>query len=219
MAKITSQINFNPFNNNINNNNNNTINENSRSDESIVNIPNDEAYSVCQRCKQKESVFSCIICESFKFLCTKCDNYIHSLPSKQAHQRIAILSNRNNENLKKEESKILKFDEINQNNNNNNHNNLNPNTSIDLNYKFNLSPINRLNNINKDKDLSGVDYNAFVNQNKNQGSNPQNNSSVMMSNNNYYNNNNNTMNNVSMNLNSYNRNNYGNIDESNGIFK
>jgi hypothetical protein len=48
----------------------------------------------CNRCHAKEAVFTCLMCDSFKTLCTKCDTYIHNLPSKKAHKRQAI----NNEN-------------------------------------------------------------------------------------------------------------------------
>ncbi len=200
MAKISTSVNFNTFQNNVNN----TNNENSGYEENNVNVQNNKIFSICQRCKQKESVFSCIVCESFKFLCTKCDNYVHSLPSKQAHKRIAILPNDNRqiENNKNDESKIIKIDELNQNNNNSNINNLNTNNSIDLNYKFNLSPINRLNNLNIEKDFSGTDYNSYnalMGQNKNNNRN-----------------NNSTNNNFSLNLNSYNKNNNDTIDESSG---
>ena len=107
---------------------------------------NDEIFAICQRCKCKESSFSCLICDSFKYLCSKCDNYIHSLPSKQMHQRTAIILNKNKDNSenysKREDSRIIKLEEVNPQMGNNN-------TSIDLNYKFNLSPINRA-AVNKD---------------------------------------------------------------------
>lgn len=146
---------------------NNNLIETQERDQSVVNISKVEAYSICQRCKMKESVFSCIVCESFKFLCTKCDNYVHSLPSKQLHHRLAIISdkckkNEKQENIYKEDSKFIKVDDVKINDRN--LYNLQPNNSFDLNYKFNLSPINRLNTINKDKELSTVDYNTLLNQ-------------------------------------------------------
>jgi hypothetical protein len=51
-----------------------------------------ETYEKCLRCKGKEAVFSCMLCESFKFLCTRCDSYVHSLPSKKKHKRTAIVN-------------------------------------------------------------------------------------------------------------------------------
>jgi hypothetical protein len=178
MAKINSNFNLNtPFSKTIlkyNNNENSTLKENTQAEEYLINIPSNEAFSICQRCKQKESVFSCIVCESFKFLCTKCDNYLHSLPSKQAHQRLAIVSNNKKpiENANKDDSRILNKIEENNNNNisNNNLNYLNTNNSFDLNYKFNLSPINRLNTLAKEKDMSG-EYNALLNKNNNSAAN------------------------------------------------
>lgn len=189
MAKITSNLHQNnPFNNSndlykLNTNNTNTLKNNDlnnnmhhklnndSSEGNILSIPNDEAYTICQRCKQKESVFSCIVCESFKFLCTKCDNYIHSLPSKQAHQRLAIICNKKkNDNLTMDDSRISnKIDENNtakQSDRNHNNFNYNLNNSLDLNYKFNLSPINRLNNLRKDKENSAADYNTLLDHNR-----------------------------------------------------
>lgn len=175
MAKISSnfnlnnQFNYNNLNNNNNTNDNSILKQNASVEESMVNIANYEAFTICQRCKQKESVFSCLICESFKFLCTKCDNYLHSLPSKQAHQRLALIPNiKKSENVNKDDSRILnKIEENNYSTSNNNLNNLNTNSSFDLNYKFNLSPINRLNNLGREKDMSGVEYNSLLNKNNN----------------------------------------------------
>jgi hypothetical protein len=45
---------------------------------------------ICIRCNSKEAVFNCLMCDSFKTLCLKCDSYIHSLPSKRMHKRLAI---------------------------------------------------------------------------------------------------------------------------------
>jgi hypothetical protein len=219
MSKITSNISLNnPFNNNNNLNNKNILNnysllnQNALTEENLINIPNDEAFTICQRCKQKDSVFSCIVCESYKFLCTKCDNYIHSLPSKQAHHRIAAITNsKKQENHSKDDSKISNKIEDNyisnvnpnkSNSNFNNNNNNNLNNSLDLNYKFNLSPINRLNNLGKEKDNSAAEYNTLLNHNSNSTAN------------NIYNNNNFDLgskgeNNLNRNLISY-----GSVDDS-----
>jgi hypothetical protein len=42
---------------------------------------------ICNRCHAKEAMFNCLMCDSFKTLCSKCDSYIHSLPSKRQHKR------------------------------------------------------------------------------------------------------------------------------------
>ena len=42
---------------------------------------------ICIRCNSNNPVFTCLMCDSFKTLCSKCDNYIHSLPSKRLHKR------------------------------------------------------------------------------------------------------------------------------------
>lgn len=44
----------------------------------------------CLRCKNKEPSFACMLCDKFKFLCSQCDCYVHSLPSKKNHKRTAI---------------------------------------------------------------------------------------------------------------------------------
>ena len=65
----------------------------------------------CLRCKNKEAVFICVNCESFNFLCTQCDNYVHGLPSKKKHRRDVLMPGsqdfnkngyHNEENYKKE---------------------------------------------------------------------------------------------------------------------
>ena len=171
-----------------------------------INILNDIEYVNCQRCKVKKSVFSCIVCESFKFLCTKCDNYVHSLPSKQSHSRIAILDKTNQkDNNKQEEEKVQLNTEHsitntipnnsnniykNENNNNNNNSNLGYETANDMNYKFNLSPIN------KEKNLNSYTYNQnFKREITNENNNNINNYN-QMNHNNY-----NVDNNTSINMN------------------
>ena len=42
----------------------------------------------CQRCKVKDSSLQCMNCSSFRSLCSRCDSFIHSLPTKQNHTRI-----------------------------------------------------------------------------------------------------------------------------------
>ena len=42
----------------------------------------------CQRCKVKDSSLQCMNCSSFRTLCSRCDSFIHSLPTKQNHTRI-----------------------------------------------------------------------------------------------------------------------------------
>lgn len=44
----------------------------------------------CLRCNSKDAVYSCMQCDSFKFLCTRCDSYVHSLPSKNKHRRNSL---------------------------------------------------------------------------------------------------------------------------------
>jgi hypothetical protein len=46
--------------------------------------------STCVRCKIKPSDFVCEACDPYKFFCSNCDGYVHSLPSKREHQRALI---------------------------------------------------------------------------------------------------------------------------------
>ena len=48
----------------------------------------------CERCRGKEAFFVCMECELFRYLCEECDNYIHSLPGKKLHNRIAVSAER-----------------------------------------------------------------------------------------------------------------------------
>ena len=57
----------------------------------------------CQRCHSKEAIIICMQCESFKYLCDKCDNYIHNLPGKKSHNRVSLNTERDIQN------KINKF--------------------------------------------------------------------------------------------------------------
>lgn len=44
----------------------------------------------CGRCQQNTAEFSCVACEPFRIYCSKCDNYLHSLPSKKTHIRTPL---------------------------------------------------------------------------------------------------------------------------------
>ena len=95
----------------------------------------------CLRCKAKEAIFVCMLCDSFKFLCSRCDTYVHSLPSKRGHKRNSLV---------KENEECT----CNIQNNNNEHSNLNEqiidqrlsneviNHSGNVDFQFNVSPIN-----------------------------------------------------------------------------
>ena len=61
---------------------------------------------ICQRCLSKPISFQCTVCTSYRNLCTRCDNIIHNISSKQNHRRIAFNQTINNqENI--EENKII----------------------------------------------------------------------------------------------------------------
>ena len=63
---------------------------------------------ICQRCLSKPISFQCTVCTSYRNLCTRCDNIIHNISSKQNHRRIAFNQTINNqENI--EENKIIEI--------------------------------------------------------------------------------------------------------------
>ena len=66
---------------------------------------------VCQRCLSKPISFQCTVCPSYRNLCTRCDNIIHNISSKQDHRRIAINQTKSSQELKQEnnilDNKIL----------------------------------------------------------------------------------------------------------------
>ena len=68
---------------------------------------------ICQRCLSKPVSFQCMVCTSYRNLCTRCDNIIHNISSKQDHRRIAIdqtISHKEN----KDENNTLNNNKINK---------------------------------------------------------------------------------------------------------
>ena len=62
----------------------------------------------CQRCNSKQAMFACMKCESFRLLCERCDNYIHSLPGKKDHNRVAMTP-KGEESLRNQQNNINKL--------------------------------------------------------------------------------------------------------------
>jgi hypothetical protein len=61
----------------------------------------------CERCLSKPVSFQCTICTSYRNLCTRCDNIIHNISSKQNHRRIAINKTISQQEIKEEENPAL----------------------------------------------------------------------------------------------------------------
>ena len=61
---------------------------------------------ICQRCLSKPISFQCMVCPSYRNLCSRCDNIIHNISSKQDHRRIAINQILSSQEIK-EENNIL----------------------------------------------------------------------------------------------------------------
>ena len=120
----------------------------------------------CQRCHSKEAIIICMQCESFKYLCEKCDNYIHNLPGKKSHNRISLNAERDNQN------KINKFQNNNSNddNLNNNNDNIIMNSNTDIAQQKNNISRNNIQKINSDKDIISNNVfdkiNNYTNENK-----------------------------------------------------
>lgn len=49
-----------------------------------------DSKEYCSRCKMKEAELICNLCEPFKYFCSSCDEYVHTLPSKRKHSRTPI---------------------------------------------------------------------------------------------------------------------------------
>jgi hypothetical protein len=47
---------------------------------------------ICERCKFQPGYYTCDTCQPLNIFCLKCDNYLHSLPSKKQHKRMALLN-------------------------------------------------------------------------------------------------------------------------------
>jgi hypothetical protein len=106
----------------------------------------------CQRCHSKEAIIICMQCESFKYLCEKCDNYIHNLPGKKSHNRISLNAERDNQN------KINKFQ------NNNSNENINQTNKNQNDNNINQKQINQISNSNDDN-LNNNNDNIIMNSN------------------------------------------------------
>ena len=149
----------------------------------------------CQRCHSKEAIIICMQCESFKYLCEKCDNYIHNLPGKKNHNRVSLNAERDNQNkinkyhnnnLNENRNQTNKIQNYNNNNinqnqinqisnsnednlNNNNENNI-MNSNSDITQQKNNISRNNIQKINSDKDIISnniVDkINNYTNENK-----------------------------------------------------
>ena len=106
----------------------------------------------CQRCHSKDAIIICMQCESFKYLCDKCDNYIHNLPGKKSHNRVSLNTERDIQN------KINKFQ---NNNSNENRNQINKNQNYN---NINQKQINQISNSNDDN-LNNNNDNIIINSN------------------------------------------------------
>lgn len=115
----------------------------------------------CQRCNSKEAMFACMQCESFRLLCERCDNYIHGLPGKKGHNRVAMTP-------QGEES--LRSKQKNNNNTNNEQQELPPlKETIDNNNDMYNSGYS--NNVISSKDEDQMNVEVSISNNKQRGNN------------------------------------------------
>ena len=52
----------------------------------------DKIENYCVRCRTRPGVYSCANCDGHNIFCDQCDFYVHSISSKQQHQRSHISS-------------------------------------------------------------------------------------------------------------------------------
>ena len=102
---------------------------------------------VCARCKNKVSNFKCDNC--MNYFCKDCDNFIHSIPSKNNHHRICLNSNQNlNTNLNFNSISTIELNNnqiySNENSMNNSINNMNNSNYSDYMNKNNINDLNEL---------------------------------------------------------------------------
>ena len=115
---------------------------------------------ICQRCLSKPISFQCTVCTSYRNLCTRCDNIIHNISSKQNHRRIAFNQTINNqENI--EENKII------ENNKNLNNSAINPMSPGNLEFENDLNNQQKLNSIGIEQNEQISNINNMTAQNNN----------------------------------------------------
>ena len=113
----------------------------------------------CQRCLSKPVSFQCTVCTSYRNLCTRCDNIIHNIPSKQNHRRIAI-DQTNTQKEIKEENNIL-------NNKKLNNSALNPIFPSNLEFENDFNNQQKYNSIGIDQNDQISNINNITTQNNN----------------------------------------------------
>ena len=108
----------------------------------------------CQRCNSKQAMFACMKCESFRLLCERCDNYIHSLPGKKDHNRVAMTP-KGEESLRNQQNNINKLPNLKEtiDNNNNSDNEDKPNVEV--------SSTNQNNQTMTNQDTKEISYSAL----------------------------------------------------------
>ena len=121
----------------------------------------------CQRCNGKEAMFACMQCESFRLLCERCDNYIHGLPGKKGHNRVAMTP--------QGEKSLRDKQNNNKNNNKNNNNTYQPQELPPLKETIennnDIYNSNNCNNVNSSKDEDQMNVEMSTSNNKIRGNN------------------------------------------------
>lgn len=115
----------------------------------------------CQRCLTKPVSFQCTVCTSYRNLCTRCDNIIHNISSKQNHRRIAINQTIFQQEENNQDKNIL------ENNKNLNNSAINPifKNNLELDNDFNSQQ--RHNSIGMEQNEQISNINNITTQNNN----------------------------------------------------
>jgi hypothetical protein len=128
----------------------------------------------CNKCQIREADFICLSCDPNIYICSKCDGYLHSLPSKKAHTR-KILENLNkveksnyytnnkNEEVEEYYNKYNVYNEYNDYKEYNDYDNFNNNTlelktSSNIEY-YNTQPYTKTKVSSPNKQRHSTDYN------------------------------------------------------------
>ena len=115
----------------------------------------------CQRCLSKPVSFQCTVCPSYRNLCTRCDNIIHNISSKQNHRRIAIDQTISQREIKEDNNNIL------NSNKNLNHSAINPIFPLNLELDNDLNNPQKNNSIGLEQNDQISNINNITGQNNN----------------------------------------------------
>ena len=123
---------------------------------------------LCDRCMAQPVSFHCLICTSYKNLCTRCDKIIHNMSSKQNHYRTWVKQTNSYQNNYRKNN----TNDYNQISNSNQMSDLNINQEVIPDLKINREIENE--KINNDYQISDLRNSDIFNSNSNNNNNNNN---------------------------------------------